>query len=173
MHTLARLERLGFALTDEQRQIAASVHDFAKRRIAPGAGERDRSGRFPVEVMNEAMELGLHAMKVPVGLGGAGADNVSYALVMEAVAEACASVAVILASSNLTAKILADHTTAAQKARAVRPYAEGKLGPASFALSEPGCGTDAAALRTTARPERGGWVLDGSKMWITSATHAG
>jgi alkylation response protein AidB-like acyl-CoA dehydrogenase len=112
-------------------------------------------------------------MKVPADVGGADVDNVTYVLAIEAIAEACASTAVALASSNLTAKVLAAHATPAQRERWLRPYAAGRLGPASFALSEPGCGTDAAALRTTAKRDRDGWVLDGTKMWITSATHAG
>jgi alkylation response protein AidB-like acyl-CoA dehydrogenase len=171
--TLARLDRLAAALTDEQRAVAASVHDFARRRVAPGAAERDRTARFPADVLRDAAELGLHAMKVPAADGGAGADDVTYALVMEAVAEACASVAVVLASSNLTAKVLSSHATDAQRARWLRPYAEGRLGPAAFALTEPGSGTDASALRTTARADGDGFVLDGEKMWITSATAAG
>ncbi|HEX4420241.1 MAG TPA: acyl-CoA dehydrogenase family protein, partial [Kofleriaceae bacterium] len=105
--------------------------------------------------------------------GGGGADNVGYVLAMQAVAEACASTAVVLASSNLVAKILADHASPAQRARWLAPYSAGRLGPASFALSEPGCGSDAAALTTTARLDGDTWVLSGSKMWITSGAHAG
>jgi alkylation response protein AidB-like acyl-CoA dehydrogenase len=117
--------------------------------------------------------MGLLAMKVPVEDGGSGADNVGYVLAMSAVAEACASTAVILASSNLATKILADHATEAQKERWLRPYARGELGPASFALTEPQGGSDAATIRTSARLEGGEWVLTGSKMWITSGAHAG
>ena len=167
------LERLGSPLTDEQRLIAQTARDFATRRLAPGAAERDRTGKFPLEQLHEVAELGLLAMKVPEPDGGAGADNVGYVLAMEAIAESCASTAVVLASSNLTSKILSDHASAEQKERWLRPYAEGRLGPASFALSERGCGSDAAALTTTARADGDSWVLDGSKMWITSGAHAG
>jgi alkylation response protein AidB-like acyl-CoA dehydrogenase len=80
---------------------------------------------------------------------------------------------VILASSNLTAWILGHHGTPAQRARWLAPYAAGDLGTASFALTEPGAGSDAAAIRTTARRDGDSWVLDGSKMWITSGAHAG
>ncbi|HTJ80452.1 MAG TPA: acyl-CoA dehydrogenase family protein [Polyangiaceae bacterium] len=167
------LDRLGFALTDEQRMVAETARDFATRRLAPGAAERDRTGRFPLEEIGELASLGLLAMKVPVEDGGAGTDNVGYLLAMQAIAEACASTAVILASSNLASKILSDHASPAQKERWLRPYAEGRLGPASFALSEPGCGSDAAALTTTAREVDGDYVIDGAKMWITSGAHAG
>jgi hypothetical protein len=166
------LQRIGMPLTDEQLMIAATARTFATWRLAPKAAERDRGGRFPIEDFHAMGDLGLLAMKVPVEEGGAGTDNVGYLLVMEAIAEACASTAVVLASSNLTAKILATHATPAQKQQWLRPYVEGKLGPASFALSEPGCGSDAAALTTTAR-FNDGWVLSGSKMWITSGAHAG
>lgn len=166
-------ERSTFPLTDEQTSVAAVARDFAMRRLAPGAAERDRSGGFPLEHVSELATLGLLAMKVPVEEGGAGIDNVGYALAMEAVAEACASTAVILASSNLATKILSDHASRAQKDRWLRPYAEGKLGPASFALTEPNGGSDPAAMRTTACLEGDSWVLDGEKAWITSGAHAG
>ena len=153
--------------------VAHVARDFAARRLAPTAAERDRTGAFPLEEVRELAALGLHAMKVPAADGGAGTDNVGYVLAMQAIASACASTAVVLASSNLTAKLLCDHASAEQKARWLRPYVEGRLGPASFALSEPGCGSDAAALTTRARLDGDAWILDGEKMWITSGTQAG
>lgn len=168
-----RLERMGIPLTDEQRMVADAARDFATRRLAPGAAERDRTARFPLDEIGALAELGLLAMKVPIVDGGAGTDNVGYALAMEAIAEACASTAVILASSNLASKILSDHASPEQKERWLRPYAEGALGPASFALSEPSCGSDAAALTTAAREDADGWLLNGAKMWITSGAQAG
>ncbi|MCC7385852.1 MAG: acyl-CoA dehydrogenase family protein [Deltaproteobacteria bacterium] len=167
------LDRLATDLTDEQRMVGESAREFAGKRLAPGAAERDKTGAFPLEQIQELAQLGLLAMKVPLEEGGAGADNVGYALAMEAIAEACASTAVVLASSNLTAKILCDHASTEQKARWLRPLAQGRLGPVSFALTEPGCGSDAAALRATARLEGREWVLDGNKLWITSAAQAG
>jgi len=174
MATIERkLARLGVPLTEEQLIIATTARTFATWRLAAGAAERDRDGTFPSAEIHALGDLGLLAMKVPSEEGGAGTDNVGYMLAMEAIAETCASTAVVLASSNLAAKILSMHASAAQKARWLRPYVEGKLGPASFALSEPGCGSDAAALTTTARWAGDGWVLSGSKMWITSGAHAG
>jgi alkylation response protein AidB-like acyl-CoA dehydrogenase len=168
-----RLGRIGFPIEDEQAMIATVARTFATWRLAPRAAERDREGRFPLEELGGLAELGLLAMKVPAESGGGGTDNVGYVLAMEAIAEACASTAVVLASSNLVAKLLADHGTPAQRERWLLPYSAGRLGPASFALSEPGCGSDAAALTTTAREDAGDWVLSGSKMWITSGAHAG
>jgi alkylation response protein AidB-like acyl-CoA dehydrogenase len=168
-----RLARIGVPLTEEQTIIATTARTFAAWRLAPGAAQRDRDGTFPIGEVHALGDLGLLAMKVPAEEGGAGTDNVGYVLAMEAIAETCASTAVVLASSNLAAKILSAHGTPAQKARWLRPYVEGKLGPASFALSEPGCGSDAAALTTTARAASDGWLLSGTKMWITSGAHAG
>jgi alkylation response protein AidB-like acyl-CoA dehydrogenase len=165
---------LGIPFTDEQLMIAGAAREYAERRLRPGAAERDRTGAFPLDEIRGLAELGLLAMKVPTDDGGSGTDNVGYVLAMQAIAEACASTAVILASSNLASKILSDHASPEQKQRWLRPYAEGALGPASFALSEPGCGSDAAALTTMARPtDDGGFSLTGQKMWITSGAHAG
>jgi alkylation response protein AidB-like acyl-CoA dehydrogenase len=173
MEAMSPAERSTFPLTDEQLSVAAVARDFASRRLAPGAAERDRTAKFPLELVGELASLGLLAMKVPSDEGGAGIDNVGYALAMEAIAEACASTAVILASSNLATKILSDHGSSEQKERWLRPYSEGKLGPASFALTEPSGGSDPAAMRTSARQEGDTWILDGEKAWITSGAHAG
>ncbi|MBX3258233.1 MAG: acyl-CoA dehydrogenase family protein [Labilithrix sp.] len=173
MQIVERLHRFGFPCTEEQGLVASSSREFAARRLAPGAQERDRTGRFPLEHVPELAALGLLAMKVPAADGGAGADNVSYVLAMEAIAEVCASTAVIVAASNLASKLISDHGTAEQKARWLAPYVRGELGPASFALTEPSGGSDAAALRTSARADGDSWVLDGEKAWITSGAHAG
>lgn len=162
-------------MTEEHQLIQRAAKQFSVR-LAAKAAMRDETGAYPLEEIGALAELGLLAAKVPVELGGGGTDNVGYALAIAAIAEGCASTAVILASSNLVGKILADHATPAQQQRWLVPFATGRLGPVSFALSEPGCGSDAAALTTTARPgddRDGGWVLDGSKMWITSGAHAG
>ncbi len=167
------ISRLALPLTDEQQLVFSMARDFAERHLAPRAAERDKTARFPMEEVKQLAGLGLHAMKVPASDGGAGTDNVGYVLAMAAIASACASTAVILASSNLVAKILADHASPEQRARVLAPYLEGALVPASFALSEPGCGSDAAALTTTARADGDAFVLDGTKMWTTNGSHAG
>ncbi len=169
----ARALTLGFDLSEAQRLVYEAARSFAKARLAAGAAARDEEERFPLEHVGELAELGLLAMKVAEEDGGSGTDNVGYVLAMSAIAEVDASVAVILASSNLATKILGDHASPAQKERWLRPYARGELGPASFALTEPQAGSDAAALRTRAVRDGDGWVLDGQKMWITSAAQAG
>ncbi len=153
--------------------IADTARSFGAAELAPGAAARDREHRFPLELFGQMGELGLLAMKASLDDGGAGADNVGYCLAMEAIAESDASVAVVLASSNLASVILSQHATPAQKQRWLAPYAAGKLGPASFALTEPHAGSDASAIATVARRDGTDFVLDGAKMWITSGAQAG
>ncbi len=167
------LSRLGFDFSDEQLAMREAALSFARERVAPGAVERDRTREYPLPLVRELAEMGLLAMKVSPEDGGAGADNTAYALAMQAIAQACASIAVILASSNLVGNILNAHANEEQRERFLRPFASGQLGPASFALTEPGAGSDAAALKTTARSEGDEWVIDGAKNWITSGAHAG
>lgn len=173
MNPLIDPSRLGFPLDEDHLTIVEVARRFARERLAPGAAGRDRSGEYPNEFVPELADLGLLAMKVAVADGGSGVDNTSYLLAMAAVAESCASTAVILASSNLATQVLGRHADADQRSRFLRPYAEGRLGTASFALSEPHCGSDAAALRTLARRDGDHYVIDGSKMWTTSGAHAG
>ena len=167
------MKRHGFEISDEEQMVAQAATDFATRRLLAGAAERDRTGKFPVEEIAALGELGLLGMKVSAEHGGAGTSNIGYALAMQAIAAACASTAVVLASSNLTAKVIADNANDAQRERWLAPYVRGELGPASFALSEPAGGSDAAAIGTRARLEGDTWILDGEKAWITGATHAG
>ncbi len=143
------MDRFGFPIDESETLVAKTARDFAARRLAPGAAERDRSARFPIEQVRELARARAARDEGSAADGGAGTDNIGYVLAMEAIAEACASTAVILASSNLAAKILSDHASPAQSERWLAPYARGELGPASFALTEPLGGSDAAATRTT------------------------
>ncbi|MCA9620261.1 MAG: acyl-CoA dehydrogenase family protein [Myxococcales bacterium] len=173
MRTHVDLDRFAVPLSDDHRLVFQAARDFAAGRLAPAAQERDRLAQFPREPLSELGQMGYFGMKVSEADGGPGLDNVAYALVMEAIAEACASTAVVLASSNLVGKIMAEHASPEQKERWLTPYLRGALGPGSFALTEPGGGSDAAAVRTSARLEGDHWVLEGEKCWITGATEAG
>ena len=161
-----------FPLTDEQRLIWESAARFSKERVAPEAALRDREHRFPFDLVSGLAQLGLLGVKVPVEDGGSGADMTSYVLAISEIARGCASTAVTMAVSNLVADILSRFASPEQKARWLAPYLAGKLGPCSFALSEPGSGSDAAALKMTAVGDGDAWVLNGSKQWITNGTHA-
>ena len=161
-----------FPLTDEARFIWESTARFARERVAPDAAKRDREHRFPFDLVSELAQLGLLGVKVPVDQGGSGADMTSYVLAISEIARACASTAVTMAVSNLVADILSRFASPLQKERWLGPYLAGKLGPASFALSEPSSGSDAAALQMTAVKDGDDYVLNGSKQWITNGTHA-
>jgi len=161
-----------FALTPEQREIQALAREVADTEIAPNASEWDRDHRFPAEVFSKLGQLGLMGVCVPEELGGAGADFVSYVLVLEELSRADAGVGVTVAvhTSAATLPILAFGTDE-QRSRFVPALARGEaLG--AFALTEPGAGSDAGSLRTTAVPDGDGWRISGAKQWCTNGSHA-
>jgi alkylation response protein AidB-like acyl-CoA dehydrogenase len=162
-----------FELTPEQREIQALARDFADTEIAPNASAWDRDHRFPDELYPKLAELGLMGVCLPEEYGGAGADFLSYILVLEELSRADASVGVTVAvhTSATTLPILIFGTDE-QKSRFVPPLAGGEqIG--AFALTEPGSGSDAGSLRTAAVPEDDGWRINGSKQWITNGSRAG
>ena len=162
-----------FELTAEQRAVQALAREVAEAEIVPHAAAWDRERRFPDELYPKLAELGLLGVCLPEEYGGAGADFLSYVLVLEELSRADAGVGVTVAvhTSAATLPILA-FGTEEQKARFVPPLARGeRLG--AFALTEPGSGSDAGSLRTTATPEGDGWVLRGAKQWITNGSRAG
>lgn len=162
-----------FELTPEQRAIKTLAREVADAEIAPNAGAWDRDHRFPDELYPKLAELGLMGVCVPEEYGGAGADFLSYVLVLEELSRADAGVGVTVAvhTSAATLPILAFGTDE-QRARFVPPLARGEqLG--AFALTEPGSGSDAGSLRTTAVPDGDEWVISGTKQWITNGSRAG
>jgi alkylation response protein AidB-like acyl-CoA dehydrogenase len=164
---------MDFSLTPDQREIQTLAREFADAEIAPHAGDWDREHRFPLEIFPRLAELGLLGVCVPEEHGGAGADFVSYVLVLEELSRADAGVGVTVAvhTSACTLPILA-FGTEEQQARFVPPLARGEV-LGAFALTESETGSDAGALRTSATPEDGGWRIRGTKQWITTAEHAG
>jgi alkylation response protein AidB-like acyl-CoA dehydrogenase len=162
-----------FELTPEQREIQALARDFAQAEIEPHAAEWDRDHRFPAELYPQLAELGLLGVCVPEEYGGAGADFVSYVLVLEELSRADAGVGVTVAvhTSAVTLPILGSGTDE-QRARFVPPLARGEL-LGAFALTEPEAGSDAGSLRTAATPDDGGWHVSGTKRFISTARYAG
>jgi alkylation response protein AidB-like acyl-CoA dehydrogenase len=156
-------------LSDEQRDIRALARRFADEEIAPRASAWDREHRFPAEVFAELGELGLMGVCVPAEHGGAGADFLSYVLVLEELSRADAGVGVTVAvhTGAGTLPILA-HGNDEQIGRLVPPLAQGHE-LAAFALTEAEAGSDATALRTRADAEG---RLTGAKQWITNGSHA-
>src|SRR5215210_6480225 len=162
-----------FSLSDEQREIQALARDFAEAEIEPHAAEWDREHRFPHELFGKLAELGLMGVCVPEEYGGAGADFLSYVLVLEELSRGDAGVGVTVAvhTSACTLPILTWGSDE-QRARFVPPLARGEhLG--AFALTEAEAGSDAGALRTAAVAADGGWRISGRKQWITNGRDAG
>jgi alkylation response protein AidB-like acyl-CoA dehydrogenase len=162
-----------FDLTQDQREIQTLTRDFARAEIDPHAAQWDREHHFPRELFGKLAELGLMGVCVPEEYGGAGADFLSYVLVLEELSRADAGVGVTVAvhTSAATLPILA-YGTDEQKSRFVPPLARGEqLG--AFALTEAEAGSDAGALRTRAEAASDGWTITGAKQWITNGRHAG
>ena len=164
---------MDFQLSADQRAIQALTRELADAEIAPNAAEWDREHRFPDELIPKLAELGLMGVCVPEEYGGAGADFLSYVLVLEELSRADAGVGVTVAvHTSAVALPLLAFGTDEQRSRFVPPLARGEhLG--AFALTEPGSGSDAGSLRTTAVADGDRWVLNGSKQWITNGSRAG
>jgi butyryl-CoA dehydrogenase len=163
---------MDFDLTEEQRVVRDTARDFATREIAPKAGEIDKSGRWPSEIVAKMAELGFLGVAIPQEYGGAGLDAFTYALVMEEISAACASCGVIMSVNNsLFCDPLYKFGTDAQKKDVLTACAAGKkLG--CFGLTEPMSGSDAQTMVTSAEKTPDGWVLNGAKNWITNGPHA-
>jgi len=163
---------MDLTLSDEQGMIQRVARDFAEREVAPKARELDRAGRWPTELVKKLGELGLMGVAVPTEQGGAGADNVAYALAIEEVSRGCASVGVIMSVNNsLVCDPLMGFATDSQKKEFLEPLSSGKL-LGCFGLTEPASGSDAAHMETVAEKSGNGWILNGSKNWITNGPHA-
>jgi alkylation response protein AidB-like acyl-CoA dehydrogenase len=162
-----------FDLTDVQKAVRDTARNFARTRIAPVARDNDRACRFPKDLLAELAGLGLLGVNVSEGHGGAGAGTVAYVLAMMEIAQACASTSVAMAVTNMCGEVIERWGSEAQKAKYLPRLTSGALTVGSFALSEPHCGSDAAALRTTAERTATGYLLNGAKQWITSGDHAG
>src|SRR5688500_928488 len=156
---------MDFELTPDQEAIRTLTRELAEAEIVPNAAAWDREHRFPDELYPKLAELGLMGVCVPEEYGGAGADFLSYILVLEELSRADAGVGVTVAvhTSATTLPILT-FGNEEQRSRFVPPLARGEqLG--AFALTESSSGSDAASLRTTAEPRDDGWRLAGSKQW--------
>jgi butyryl-CoA dehydrogenase len=159
-------------LSDEHKLLQETVRRFATEVVAPCAKEIDETGEFPRGFYDQAGELGLAGVAVPDEWGGAGMDVVAYCLVIEEVSRACATSGVILSVNNsLVCDPILSFGNDDQKERYLKPLASGEL-LGCFGLTEPGAGSDAGSLRTTARRDGDDYVLNGEKVFITNGTDA-
>ena len=162
-----------FDYRDDQLAVQSAVRDFARGRIVPNAEEWSEAGKFPLELLPELAELGLLGLAVPVELGGAGLDVLTVALVMEELGAADGSIALTVAAHNsLCIGHLLVGASDEQKRRWLPPLVRGEyLG--AWALTEPSSGSDAIAVQSRVVREKSGFVINGTKQFITNGSIAG
>ena len=159
---------MDFLLTDEQRMLQKMVRDFAEKEVEPTAAERDEEERFDRQIFDTMAELGLTGIPWPEAYGGIGSDYLSYVIAVEELSRVCASTGVTLSAHvSLASWPIFKYGNEDQKLRFLKRLAEGSaLG--AYALSEPGAGSDVAAMKTTAKKDGNDYVLNGNKVWITN-----
>jgi alkylation response protein AidB-like acyl-CoA dehydrogenase len=164
---------MNFELTGEQREIKDRAARFADEEVAPHAADLDSEDRVPFETLEKMAEAGFMGLCVPEEYGGAGADFLSYCLLIEEISRADAGVGVTLAVHTSAGTLpIVTFGTEEHKARWVPPLARGeRIG--CFALTEPETGSDAAAIRTKAEKIEGGYRISGHKQWVTNGRVAG
>jgi alkylation response protein AidB-like acyl-CoA dehydrogenase len=157
-----------FALTEEQAAIQDTALTFAKERLAPHALEWDEKAHFPVDVIRETAALGMATIYVPAEKGGSGLSRLDGALIMEALAYGCPAISAYISIHNMVAWMVGKYGTEAQ-IKAWMPKLASMQWLASYCLTEPGAGSDAAAMTTTAKKDGDHYVLNGTKQFISGA----
>src|SRR6267142_1736968 len=162
---------MNFELSEEQRQIKASVREFAEAEIAPHVMEWDEAQHFPIELKPKLAELGLMGVLFPEQYGGAAMGYVEYATIIEELSRVDGSVGISIAAHNsLCSNHVYQYGSEAQKQKYLVPLARGEhLG--AWGLTEPGAGSDASGTKSTAVRSDEGWIVNGSKNFITHAIH--
>ena len=158
-----------FALTEEQAAIQETALTFAKERIAPHAAEWDEKSHFPVDVIRETAALGMATIYVPAEQGGSGLSRLDGALIMEALAYGCPAISGYISIHNMVAWMVAQVRLATRRSRRWMPKLASMEWLSSYCLTEPGAGSDAAALKTTAKRSGDHYVLNGTKQFISGA----
>jgi len=161
-------EERGCGLSEEHALLRQTVRDIAEAKIAPFAAEVDQNARFPQEALDALTAAGMHAAHIPQAHGGEGADALAVVIIIEEVARVCASSSLIPAVNKLGTMPLLLSGSEDLKARYLPAVARGEA-LFSYALSEAGAGSDAAAMKTRAVRQGDEWVLNGTKMWISNA----
>lgn len=163
---------MNFALTDEQEAIRDAVHELAQAEFKPHAAEHDRDGTFPMENVKTLAQQGFLGMQLPAEYGGAGADYLSYAIVLEELARADATTSVIVDVQNsLHADCIYHAGSEEQRRELLPPLCRGEV-IGAYCLTESQAGSDAANLRTTAKRVPGGYELTGRKVFVTNGSVA-
>ncbi len=162
---------IGFDLTPEQVALQDTAHKFAANEIRPVASECDRDGRFPEEIFRKSFEIGLMTGFIPESLGGLGLGALEGCLLEEELGWGCSGIASSLTANGLALGPILISGTAEQKELFVAPFAAG-YGLSSFCLTEPGAGSDAGGIKTTAQRDGDSYILSGRKCFITNGGHA-
>jgi alkylation response protein AidB-like acyl-CoA dehydrogenase len=164
---------MDFSLTEDQKMLKTMVADFAVKELEPIAAQIDEESRFPTESIPKMAGLGLLGVGLPEEYGGGGGGTTEFCLVTEEICRVCAATGtILLASSGLTGIPIFMHGDEEQKKRFVPPIASGQV-LGAFALTEAGAGSDPSAMETTATRKDKGYVLNGSKIFITNGAEAG
>jgi len=162
-------------LTEDQTEILKAVRQFVDEKIIPVAQELEHADEYPTEIVEGLKELGLFGLMIPEEYGGLGESLLTYALAVEEIARGWMSVSGIINTHFIVAWMLLQHGTDEQKQHYLPKMAEGEIRGA-FSMSEPGCGSDVAAIKTKAVKDpdssEGGYVIDGQKMWLTNGGSA-
>ena len=159
-----------FEFTELQTSVQRMMKEFVDREVMPIAMEYELADRYPTPVVEKMQELGFFGFTIPEEYGGSGMDEVCYAIAMEELSVGWMSVAGILGTHMMTAWMILNYGTDEQKKTYLPKMATGEW-HSGMALTEPGSGSDAAALKTRAVREDDQWVMNGSKMFISNAEH--
>jgi len=162
-----------FDLTEEQTLIQRTARDFAKRVLTPRAAQRDRTGQYPTEELQQLADIGLLGINIPDEYGGAEAGVVAYSLAMQELGYGDPSVAVAVSVTNMVGEMVAKYGTASQRQEHIPKLVDGSYGSGSFALSEPEAGSDPSAMTCRAVRIDGGYRLTGTKSWVTCGDRSG
>ncbi|SNT45169.1 (2S)-methylsuccinyl-CoA dehydrogenase [Actinomadura meyerae] len=167
---MSRLQQT-HGLSDEQREIVATVRAFVDREILPVAAALEHADEYPQAIVDGMKDLGLFGLMIGEEHGGLGASLLTYALVVEELSRGWMSVSGIVNTHFIVAWMIAHHGTEEQKAHYLPRMATGEVRGA-FSMSEPGCGSDVSAITTRAVPDGGDYVINGRKMWLTNGASA-
>ncbi|MEZ0480498.1 MULTISPECIES: acyl-CoA dehydrogenase [Planococcus] len=163
---------MNFDLTQEQQMIKKTMREFADKVVAPGAVDRDRTKEFPKEAFKQLSDMGMMGLPFDEAYGGAGADTTSFAIVTEELSRVCASTGITYSAHiSLGGAPLSLFGTEEQKQKYLTPICSGESFGA-FGLTEPNAGSDAGGTETRAVEDGDDWVINGSKVYITNASHA-
>ena len=162
---------IGFELTSEQQQLQSLARDFSTKEIRPRATHHDETGEFPTEIIQKAWELGLVNVNIPAEVNGLELGALDAVILEEELGWGCTGIATAITANTLGQTPLIVAGNAEQKKKWLGPFSEENL-YCSYAVTEPGAGSDVASLKTTAERKGDAYVLNGQKMWITGAGHA-